>query len=57
MFLKYREKFHLSWQEFLREPLDMIKIDFEIWGIEEKVKEWKKIPTTEKDQKQTKTQK
>jgi len=45
MYLKYREKFNLSWTDFFMQPIDLIKKDFEIWSIEKKAQEWKQKDT------------
>jgi hypothetical protein len=38
--MKYREKFHISWEDFLNTPLRIINEDLEMIGIEADVRQY-----------------
>jgi len=39
--LRYRERFHISYKQFLETPWEIIIQDLEIWEIENDIKEYK----------------
>jgi surfactin synthase thioesterase subunit len=39
--LKYREKFHMTWQEFLAVPFHVFKSDMDMLKVENDVLEWR----------------